>query len=74
MTLLLQALRDARILSGDLDLLPPLAGSNSPGVGHLPRNLCGLMPLADRHGPPSFAVSPFPFITGSPREPAEERR
>jgi len=74
MALLLQALRDVRILSGDLDMLPPLAGGNPLGVGHLPSNFCEPALVVDLHGSPRFALSPFRFVTGSPCEPAEERR
>jgi len=74
MALLLQALRDVRTLAGDLDLLPPLTGGNSLGADHLARNFWELAPLVDRHGSSSFAVSRSSFVTGTPGDPAEERR
>ena len=48
MALLLRALRDVRILSGDFDLLPPLNEGTSLGVSHLLRNFCELDDTSSR--------------------------
>ena len=74
MALLLQALRDVRTVSGDFDLLPPLTGGNSLGADHLAHSFWELAPLVDRHGSSSFAVSRSSFVTGTPSDPAVDRR
>ena len=57
MALLLRALRDVRILSGDFDLVPPLDEGTSPDVSPLPRNFRELDDTSPRFE--------FPFVPGA---------
>ena len=65
MALLLQCLRDARTMSGDLDLLPPPGGGRPFDAGRVARDI-------HRHGSLPLAVNPTPLVAGSLREIPEE--
>lgn len=74
MALLLRALRDVRIRSGELDPLPELARGNFPHLGDLTCKLGEAALPIDRAGSPSSAQNPSQFVTPSSRQPDEDRR